>query len=305
MGKGTSIQWCDDTVNPTTGCDGCELHQRGKNGRKSCYAGTLHESRLAKAIPELYAENFTEVRLAPGRMAQALAARDLTGTVRTDKPWLNGLPRMIFVGDMSDIFSSAVRFHYIKTECVDGALSRKGRRHIQMWLTKRANGAVDFADWLKDLHGMDWPENIWQGTSITNTTTMHRAALLADHPAKFKFLSIEPLIESIQIDPDLLSQFQLVIVGGESGPDARPFNLDWARSIRDQCERAGVPYFLKQLGYRATDERNGLAGHGLAVHPDAKGLVSRRLNDPHGGDESEWPPDLQGCRAFPKVEVGR
>jgi hypothetical protein len=98
MGKETFIQWCDSTVNASTGCDGCELKQPGKDG--SCYSVPIHENRLAKSLPLLYDPDFHNVRIIPGRIPQAAKWSDLTGTVRPDKPWLDGLPRVIFVGDL-------------------------------------------------------------------------------------------------------------------------------------------------------------------------------------------------------------
>src|SRR5436305_1247031 len=83
-------QWCDDTVNSTSGCDGCELKVSGRDG--SCYAVPIHQGRLARSFPELYSPDFHEIRLIPGRMAKAAARSDLRGKDRPDKPWLNGLP---------------------------------------------------------------------------------------------------------------------------------------------------------------------------------------------------------------------
>jgi len=110
LGKTTEIQWCDSTVNPTTGCDGCELWS--EHGPRTCYAGILHEGRMAKALPDLYDKDFTQVRLAKGRMVKAAAWSDLAGTDRPDKPWLNGMPRTIFVGDMGDILSRTISYDY-------------------------------------------------------------------------------------------------------------------------------------------------------------------------------------------------
>ena len=105
MGRETEIQWCDSTINPTTGCDGCELWS--KNDR-SCYAGNYHEARLASAMPVLYAKDFNEVRLVEGRVKQAANWADLMGVDRigmkhvSDKPWLSKYPRIIFISDMGD-----------------------------------------------------------------------------------------------------------------------------------------------------------------------------------------------------------
>lgn len=109
-----------------------------------------------------------------------------------------------------------------------------------------------------------------------------------------------PKCSSLKNDDDVTLRIGWVIVGGESGPKARPCDVEWVRDIVRQCREVGVPCFVKQLGYRATDERNGLAGAGLAVPPEALPLVSRRLKDKHGGDTAEWPEDLR-VQAFPEV----
>jgi hypothetical protein len=105
-----------------------------------------------------------------------------------------------------------------------------------------------------------------------------------------RYLSVEPLWSALTIPSTILKNVSLVIVGGESGPKAKPFELDWARSLRDQCLEARVPFFLKQLGaYPVTD----------SVHRISKTLIC--LKDSHGGDPSEWPADLQDCRQFPSM----
>jgi len=333
MGNHTNIHWCDSTVNPTTGCDGCELWKllgtkadllRVMGG--SCYAGNFHEQRLSKSLPALYAADFTEVRMAPGRMAKAAAWSDLTGKDRQDKPWLNGLPRTIFVGDMGDILSGAVSFEYLRSELIIPAQSWKGRRHIWMVLTKRPGRLAEFARWLWDNDWTEWPKNIWVGTSITGKASLGRIDDLVAVPAAYRFLSVEPLIEPVDLSPWLYGEaygstagkrggpggqtvtagpapISLVIVGGESGPHARPFNLQWARDIRDQCEAAGVAFFMKQLGAKPRENVKG-PEFGLP-----SGLMSNKyqwamkLKDSHGGDWDEWPADLR-VREFPRSEVG-
>lgn len=268
MGQKTDIEWCDSTVNPNTGCDGCELWGEL---RKSCYAGPIHEGRLASAFPGLYAPDFTEVRLAPGRTVKAAAYSDLTGKSRPGKPWLDGMPRTIFVGDMGDIFSKAVPFGHLKSEVVDVALSRTGRQHIWMLLTKRPGRALRFQDWLG--WNFDWPRNIWIGTSITDQRTWTRADSLCFLSSAVRFLSLEPLVGPLE---SAVETFQWVIVGGESGPRARPFDLDWARRLRDECGKLNVPFFMKQLG--SNPIHNG---------------CPLKLRDHHGGDWDEWPNDLR------------
>lgn len=97
----------------------------------------------------------------------------------------------------------------------------------------------------------------------------------------------------IETMPDPSATIDWIIVGGESGPQARPCDIEWIRSVVRQGKDAGVPVFVKQLGARASDPENGIAGRSLDVHPDAAGLVSRRLRDPEGGDPAEWPEDLR------------
>lgn len=93
MGDKTNISWCDSTVNPTSGCDGCELFNPLRPASATCYAKGIHENRLARSYPDKYAAAFENVRLVPGRMAKAAAMSDMRGKPRRGKPWLNGKPR--------------------------------------------------------------------------------------------------------------------------------------------------------------------------------------------------------------------
>lgn len=292
--KDTLIQWCDSTVSPTTGCSGCELFN---HERKSCYAGVMHERRLAKTLPNLYAKDFLEVRLAPGRMAKAAAWPDLTGQDRPDKPWLNGMPRVIFVSDMSDALSQGVPFQYLRDEIVEVVESPAGRRHIWMWLTKQPYRMECFARTLDR-----WPANLWAGTSVTTQGTTTRIQNVLKVPAARHFVSAEPMWESIDLHarellcrdyPDGITvgkYLDLVILGGESGPLAKPFDVEWARSLVQQCRETKTAAFVKQLGAKP-----------YRVEPckdfDFK-PVDLKLKDHHGGDWSEWPEDLR-VREFP------
>jgi protein gp37 len=148
----------------------------------------------------------------------------------------------------------------------------------------------------------------WVGMSVSNQPTfdaMIQQFLPCRRVADVLYLSIEPLLGPINLDAFLYEEFldmppRWVIVGGESGTNARPCELDWIRSIVRQCRRAKVPCFVKQLGYRASDEVNGIAGRGLKVAHEAQQLVSLRLIDKKGGDDAEWPEDLR-VRQFPEV----
>ncbi len=275
MGIKTKIQWTDSTVNPTMGCDGCELWC---NQRRSCYAGKLHD-RWGKTNKGL-SDTFDQLACYPGRMEKAARWSSLEGRLREGEPWKIKLPRMIFVSDMSDALSKDVSFEYLKEEVIDVAASAMGQQHNWQWLTKRPERMAEFAVWLADMNE-SWPSNLWAGTSLTTNGTRSRIAPLLKVPAEVRFLSVEPQIEDIDLT-GYLGGIYWVIQGGESGNDARPFEVEWADKMRRQCEDADVPYFLKQLGASAYE-------HGEPIE----------LKDGHGGDWIEWDERLR-VRQFPR-----
>jgi protein gp37 len=284
MGLETNIEWCDSTINPSTGCDGCELW----NGRdiRVCYAGNLHEARLAKSLPALYAENFQEVRLATGRMMEAARWPDLRGKERPDKPWLNGLSRMIFVGDMGDFGSRGVPDDYIVDEIVGAIRSPAGARHFWLLLTKQIRRLAKLSVKIGGL-----PNNCMALTTATSQRTAEaRIAALLEVECRWRGISVEPLWEPLDltergrglycescldrsvhwcVDPVV----DWVIVGGESGPAARPTSPAWIRDIVAQCADAHVPCFVKQLGADWAKQANA--------------------SSKKGGDPAEWPSDLR------------
>jgi protein gp37 len=277
--KDTLIQWCDSTVSPSTGCDGCELFNLK---RRSCYAAPIHENRLAKTLPHLYASDFSEVRVAPGRMAQAAKWSDLRGTERPTKPWLNGLPRIIFVSDMSDALSFQVPFDYLHAEIIETVASIHGRRHIWMWLTKQPKRMASFARTIKE-----WPDNLWAGTSVTTQVTTSRIRALREVPAKVRFVSAEPLVEYVSLREHLASgDIHQVIIGGESGRGARPCFVDWISLLIGECREFSVSPFVKQLGQ-------------CAVYAGANETHPLGLDDSHGGNWDEWPSSLR-VREIPR-----
>ena len=278
MSKDTPIQWCDSTVNPSMGCDGCELWSPQ---RKSCYAGTLHV-RHGKSNPG-FAPTFEEVTEFPGRIAEAARWSDLCGKKRPKKPWLRRLPRIIFVSDMGDSLSKGITFKYLFDEIITNVTSELGRRHQWLWLTKRPDRMAEFSKWLA-ADGHAWPTNLWAGTSVTGQVTTSRVSPLLDvgDDKTFHFLSVEPQIEPVDLG-DQLQSLDWVIQGGESGSGARPFHLEWARDLASACKALGVPYFLKQVGRR----------------PYSAGKQIKLLNS-HGGDWSEWPRKLR-VRELPQI----
>ncbi len=281
VGKNTKIQWTDSTVNPVMGCDGCELWG---NERKTCYAGVLHKMRSGH---KGYARNFTDPEVFPGRMADAAKMSDLSGTTRVGskdlpaEPWLDGCPRLLFVSDMGDALSKAITFEYLNQEIIDTVKSQLGSRHIWLWLTKRPERMAKFSQWLED-RSICWPDNLWAGTSVTSRVHVSRMRQLqgVGNERTRRFISAEPQTELIEVQK-YLKGIHWVIQGGEAGQshkELRPFHLEWAKSLRDQCSEAGVPYFLKQLG-------------------TLRFFGGRRIKEKgpagHGGDWDKWPEDLR------------
>jgi len=272
MSAATKIQWCDSTCNPTMGCEGCELWN-AKAGAKSCYAGVLH-GRFAGTMKG-YSPTFGELTYWPGRMATAAGWRDLTGTARRDKPWLDGMPRLIFVSDMSDALSTAVPFEFLEKEVFRTVTSLTGQRHNWLWLTKRPERMAQFSAILA-AKKLDWPENLWAGTSVTTQGTTNRIKhlLRVGNERTIRFLSVEPQRERIDLT-SWLASLDWVIQGGESGSNPHPFHLEWALDLIGQCKNAGCAYFLKQLG-------SSVLRAGAPIE----------FADSHAGDWSQWPKDL-------------
>jgi len=271
MSLDTKIQWCDSTVNPTMGCEGCELWT---SKVKKCYAGMLHV-RFG-GITKGYSPTFEELTYWRGRMTTAARWPDLCGKERPQKRWLDGLPRLIFVSDMSDSLSGVVPFDFLEKEVVRNATSQLGQRHRWLWLTKRPDRMARFSEWLFK-RGIVWPENLWAGTSITTQGTTNRIKhlLRVGNDLTLRFLSIEPQYEPLDLTR-WLTDLDWIIHGGESGHDSTPFHIEWALDLIEQCKAHHIPYFLKQLG--TTVIRNG----------------SRlRFNDYHAGDWTEWPDRLR------------
>ncbi len=291
MGKTTPIEWCDSSVNPVMGCDGCELWVPGKV--EHCYAGALHKIRAGQPG---YADQFEVPKLFPGRMAAA-AAWNATPD-RTGKPWLQG-PRKIFISDMGDALSRDVPLEYLRDEVIGEVTSENGRRHHWLWPTKQPQRMVKLAEMIGG-----WPENLWAMTSVTSVEQLGRVRHLLRVPAKVRGVSYEPALGPVDFcstkfgdvlsecddcsgdDPGCdaccgIGRLSWVIVGGESGPGARPFDLAWARSVVEQCQAAGVAVFVKQLG----------------TNPQIRGVSLGRMLGKGGGLDC-IPQDLR-VREFP------
>ena len=164
------------------------------------------------------------------------------GKINTDEAALVAplswkLPRIIFVNSMSDLFHESVPFEFIRR--VFDVMERCPQHTFQV-LTKRPELALNVA------HQLNWPDNVWMGTSVESKQYYERIRLLQKIPAKVRFLSCEPLLGPLPRMP--LKDIHWVIVGGESGPGSRPMQGSWALQIKRQCEQKDVPFFFKQWG---------------------------------------------------------
>lgn len=222
MGLDSCIEWTESTWNPLTGCT------KVSPGCKHCYAERLAGRLRAMGQPN-YRRGF-ELTLHPHALELPLRWRK---------------PQVIFVNSMSDLFHEDVPESYIQR--VFETMCRADWHRYQV-LTKRAERLAELAPRLT------WPDHIWMGVSVENADYTWRIDFLLATGARVQFLSLEPLLGPL---PNLsLTDIDWVIVGGESGPGARPMDLDWVRDIREGCRGAGVPFFLKQLG-GCPDKRGG------------------------------------------------
>jgi protein gp37 len=214
MGTKSSIEWTEATWNPVTGCT------KISPGCKNCYAERL-ATRLRAMGQRNYVNGF-ELTLQPQ-------------TLQLPQKWKT--PQIIFVNSMSDLFHEEVPLKYIQRvfEVMNNA-----SHHIYQVLTKRADRLAAVSSQL------EWGTHIWMGVSVESHTYLSRIDRLRETGAQVKFLSLEPLLGPLPLLD--LSGINWVIVGGESGPGSRPMDEDWVIDIRDQCCRAGIPFFFKQWG---------------------------------------------------------
>ncbi len=225
----STIEWTDETWNPVTGCT------RVSPGCDNCYMFAMYPRLRAMGVRGYEAEP-QHVQLMPERL---------------EAPFSWKRPRRVFVNSMSDVFHPRVPFEFVYAifDVMRQAADERG--HVFQVLTKRPGLAVAWWNEYRNEFGSSWPENVWMGTSVESQKYAPRITVLARVPASVRFVSAEPLLGAVDLSPWLeADDVQWVITGGESGPAARPMDMEWARSLRDQCERAGVPFFLKQLGGR-------------------------------------------------------
>ena len=229
----TGIEWTEHTWNPFVGCT---IHSAGCT---NCYA-----MRTAQRLQEFGVESYhgvvKVVNKSPvwtGRINQATAAAMV-------KPLKIKKPSLIFVNSMSDFFHESAKDQW-RREALE---IMANTRHQYQVLTKRPENIAPFLERCRSFHGefTQFPPNVWIGATVERADCVHRIATLRAVPATIRFLSIEPLIDSV--GPMDLTGIHWVILGGESGPGARPMQADWAREVRDQCVAQKVPLFFKQWG---------------------------------------------------------
>jgi protein gp37 len=249
-----------------------------------------------------------------------------TGKIRLvpdalDEPLRWRKPQRVFVNSMSDLFHEDVSEDFLNQIFAIMALAKE---HTFQLLTKRPERMRDYLLEIQDddlnrwascapeaypcspaaIENREWPlDNLWLGVSVENQAAAdERIPILLQTPAAVRFLSIEPLLEAVHCQWEQLTRtlragenmIDWVIIGGESGPDARPCNVAWIREIMRQCRAAGVPVFVKQLGSRPWQPFKWELKTGTSV--EAQAIT---LKDHKGGDPAEWPKDLR-VREFPR-----
>ena len=259
MSDKSQIEWTDATWTPVVGCT------RVSAGCDHCYAFALHDRRYIAwkrgaypDAPTQYHQPFSKVQLLPERLTQPLR-------------WRN--PRRVFVNSLSDLFHDDVPDEYIASVFM---VMMSAPRHTFQVLTKRPERmwrlVPQIARSLTKRDGTGWPlPNVWLGVSVEDQATADaRIPFLLETPAAARFISAEPLLGPITLGSIGLMNcppavwipwyeeacppgLHWVIVGGESGPHARPMQADWALSLRNQCAAEGVPFFFKQWGEHNAD----------------------------------------------------
>ena len=210
----SKIEWTESTWNPTTGCT------KLSSGCQNCYAFNMARRLKAMGL-EKYANGFD----------LTLHADEL------NEPYNWRKPRTVFVNSMSDLFHEEIPENFILSTF---RVMNENPMHTFQVLTKRAERVAELSD------KITWTKNIWMGVTVESSDYLNRIDCLNYTEAFVKFLSLEPLLGPLS---NLnLSKIEWVIVGGESGPKARPIYEEWVLEIKDQCQIASVPFFFKQWG---------------------------------------------------------
>lgn len=261
---GTKIEWATETWNPVTGCtpisEGCQ----------NCYA-----KRMANRLRGRYGYSEDD----PFRVV-------MHSEEVLDRPYKWRKPRRIFCCSMGDLFHVDVPDYWIS---VVRKRALQNIRHTFLFLTKRPERLLAWTQTTAKRRLVSvravWPTNAWLGVTAENQRCVdERIPILFQTPAAVRFVSVEPMLESVDLNPCNECQVNLsqckehnklgwVIAGAETGPGARPCNPDWFRSLRDQCQEAGVPFFLKKINAKGDRE---LDGQIWEQYPPSKGEDSHQ-----------------------------
>jgi protein gp37 len=252
MSDRSAIEWTDATWNPVRGCS------KVSPGCKFCYAEVFSER--FRGVPGHPFEQGFDLRLVPEKLEQPLHWRR---------------PRKIFVNSMSDLFHEQVPAKFIDETF---AVMERASQHTYQVLTKRPERALEV---LSSGAVRPVPDHVWIGVSIESSRFTWRADVLRQIPARVRFISAEPLLGSLLEEgprraPVNLTGIEWVIVGGESGPRARPMLAEWAREVRDTCVAARVPFFFKQWGGKTAKAGGRLLDSALHDEMPAIGGPTRR-----------------------------
>ena len=245
MATRSNIEWTDTTWNPVTGCT------KVSPGCQHCYA-----ERMAKRLQA---------------MGQARYKNGFRVTLHddlVDQPLTWRKPRVVFVNSMSDLFHEEIPLAFIQRIFTT---MEQCPQHIFQILTKRSQRLRELSDRLL------WPKNVWMGVSVENTSTLDRIYDLQQVPAAVRFLSCEPLLGPLDHLP--LNDIHWVIVGGESGPGARPMQKKWVEAILRQCQEQDIPFFFKQWG-GVWKKRQGRVLHGKFYNDLPKSAYQLPLAQP-------------------------
>lgn len=245
MGENSKIEWTDHTFNPWEGCT------KVSDGCKHCYAEAL-------------TKRFGRTQWGPTAQRRRTSASNWQEPLKWDrKAEREGVRRRVFCASLADVFEDNPQLTEWRRDLFDLIASTPNLDWLL--LTKRPQNIRTFVPvgWVNHVNGA-WPQNVWVGTSCENqAAARERIPYLVQVPATVLFLSCEPLLGPLDLDDlisyafsgdDWHSKYRLVdwvIVGGESGPHARPIEADWVRSLRDQCFQAAIPFFFKQWGGRS------------------------------------------------------
>jgi len=325
MGEKTGISWTDSTWNPVRGCT------KVSAGCKNCYAERFAERW--RGVPGHAFEQGFDVRLVPEALELPLRWK------KPRRIFVNSMSDLFHESVPDEFIAAVFGIMAASPQHTFQVLTKRPAR-LPRWFdwvqSPRGCGADTwvqhcagrYTDRIR-LHRVKgsflsypWPlPNVWLGVSVEDQrAAAERIPALLATPAAVRFVSAEPLLGPVDLHPtfdgwarqvaralvndgrlrSMPPRIRWVIVGGESGPGARPCDVAWVRSLVRQCAGASLPCFVKQLGAAAVDVPNGLAGAALKVPEEATELVSNRLRDRAGRDPAEWPADLR-VQQWPEV----